>query len=251
MSLRVDISATYNNRAQTMEPYSPTSSITTTSSSFTNLTPPPAYTTNRHKLYPSYSSPLTLENLSKVQFIEPSNTPLARYCQELEKPSYYTESIYSKTSSKKRLIKEEKDHVLESPRLIPFPYHNDSFFLPTAEHDSPGNAVTADTTSSYVSLHTFGSRSLLRQHQNSKASLVSSIQRKASTVTPSSLRDVMVPQHSLTSDTQQPKVTKKSPWYKKLWKFLRPVKKQTKIEEPVWYSQFRSNPPPPAGMGPL
>jgi hypothetical protein len=85
-------------------------------------------------------------------------------------------------------------------------------------------------------------------------------------VTPSSLRDVMVAQQSkkssislasrlktnllLKTNSSNYSVNEKqvqSPWYKKLWKFLKPVKKQKK-DETVWYGQFPSNPPPPAGM---
>jgi hypothetical protein len=100
--------------------FSSSPSITSTdSSSFTNMTPPPAFyhATN-------YKDPLTLENLSKVRLVDPSSTPLARYCHELEKASYYSES-------RKRRKAQEKDHVIESPRLLPFPYHNDSLFLRT------------------------------------------------------------------------------------------------------------------------
>lgn len=108
---------------------------------------------------PQRSSPLTLENVSKVQLADPSSMPLARYCNNLDNPEpTYTPS----TASTKKTIRKfhQEDYVLESPRLLPFPYHNDSYFLPTAEHDYPGGCSTTDASSSIVTLSicTSGSR---------------------------------------------------------------------------------------------
>lgn len=110
-------------------------------------------------------SPLTLENVSKVQLADPYNTPLARYCNEMETP----EPVYapSNTSTRKTMRKPHEDYVLESPRLLPFPYHNDAYFLPTAEHDYPGNCSTTDASSSIVTLSVCTTAS--RQHLSSNS----------------------------------------------------------------------------------
>lgn len=113
------------------------------------------------------SSPLTLENVSRVQLADPSSMPLARYCNELDTP----ERSYSPSSAstRKTMRKHQEDHVLESPRLLPFPYHNDSFFLPTAEHDYPGGCSTTDASSSIATLSvcTTGSRQHLPSYSTS------------------------------------------------------------------------------------
>ncbi|KAI8063115.1 hypothetical protein BDF21DRAFT_402838 [Thamnidium elegans] len=108
------------------------------------------HTGPRYRNYP--------ENVSKVELADPSNMPLARFCSELETP----EPIYniSTGSTRKMVRKFQQDKVIESPRLLPFPYHNDSYFLPTAEHDYPGGFSVTDGSSSMVSLsvYTTGSR---------------------------------------------------------------------------------------------
>ncbi|KAI8882626.1 hypothetical protein K501DRAFT_285753 [Backusella circina FSU 941] len=98
---------------------------------------PPAFKNN----YTSYA--LTEENISKVQFVDPSSTPLARFCSELECSTIYSSSTNSSQNQSRFTA---ADSVLESPRVLPFPYHNDSYFLPTAEHDYPGGS-TNDTSS--------------------------------------------------------------------------------------------------------
>lgn len=95
---------------------------------------------------------LTMENVSKLDMAKSCETPLARYCSPIASNS-------STSSFKKRL--QHQDHVLESPRMVPFPYHNDSFFLPTAEQDYPGNGIITKTTSN-ASVYTNDSRSTLR-----------------------------------------------------------------------------------------
>ncbi|KAI9366647.1 hypothetical protein BD770DRAFT_376677 [Pilaira anomala] len=130
------------------------SSFCSSPSSIKDNTPPII-----HKIYP-----LTLENVSKVELADPSHMPLARYCSEIDTPNpTYTPST---GSTRKMLRKFQQDKVLESPRLLPFPYHNDSYFLPTAEHDYPGGISTTDTSSSMVSLsvYTAGSRQHLSNH---------------------------------------------------------------------------------------
>lgn len=138
------------NLKRSQEFYNTPNSPTTTESSSchsVNLNTPPF-----NQLYSlKKDTPLTLENVARIQDADPSGTPLARYCLG-PSPSYYTTN-----TRRKRYItsKPSRDNVLESPRILPFPYHNDSFFLPTAEHDHPGSSsMIIDSTSSIASANT-------------------------------------------------------------------------------------------------
>ncbi|RCH84747.1 hypothetical protein CU097_005679 [Rhizopus azygosporus] len=75
------------------------------------------------------SAPLTKENLLKFNKEAKStrNEILSRYCREASISSSVRERCQSTPTSS------HPDIVLASPRLLPFPYHNDSHFLPTAE----------------------------------------------------------------------------------------------------------------------
>ncbi|KAI9261347.1 hypothetical protein EDC94DRAFT_609944 [Helicostylum pulchrum] len=135
-------------------PYSPSitesSSYCSSPSSIKDNTLPPP-----HRIYP-----LTLENVSKVELADPSSMPLARFCNELKAPEPIYNTNTGSTTTRKMVRKFQQDKVIESPRLLPFPYHNDSYFLPTAEHDYPGGFSVTDASSSMVSLsvYTTGSR---------------------------------------------------------------------------------------------
>lgn len=88
---------------------------------------------------------------------------LQRYCHEmildnkqqgkLTKPSYR-----ERCQSTPPHI--QRDIVVASPRLLPFPYHNDSMFLPTAE------------TTQYNHLHSSASSSLLTSSRADSSSLL-------------------------------------------------------------------------------
>lgn len=167
---QINTSATYNYYHYSPQQYSP--STTESSSSYSVSTTRKGSLQQQHlQKQQSLNSfqkvyPLTLENVSRVQTADPSNMPLARYCSEMEERAATPESSNrrpsSTTSTRKTLRRTlQEDTVLESPRLLPFPYHNDSYFLPTAEHDYPGGcSVVTDASSSRASLsiHTFGSR---------------------------------------------------------------------------------------------
>ncbi|RCI05012.1 hypothetical protein CU098_013081 [Rhizopus stolonifer] len=255
---------------------------------------------NNNSLYKK-AAPLTAENLSKILTIDSTHTPLARYCNELAANSaVFTESNTS-TSARRKARQRIQDEVIESPRLLPFPYHNDSRFLPTAEHDYPGRCSEASSSFVNISFQTMGYRQTLPSisstyHSNQSQSKdinmlqkcyddISSYKRRADSVTPSSpstLRDeCMVPQekhrisNELTSKLKQNLLFKASSdtvpkdhvvdssrrtrsWYTKLWKFLKPsyIKKNHRnsncsTSAPVWYSQFRCNPPPPPSHTPV
>ncbi|KAI9257682.1 hypothetical protein BY458DRAFT_518611 [Sporodiniella umbellata] len=98
---------------------------------------------------------LTVENVSKLDMVNECDTPLARFCSETDSPITSQSSLLGHRKRQPR-----PDCVLESPRVVPFPYHNDSYFLPTAEQDYPG--TLADTASN-ASIYTHGSRSTFRK----------------------------------------------------------------------------------------
>ncbi|CAO3644191.1 unnamed protein product [Cunninghamella blakesleeana] len=89
-------------------------------------------------------SPLTEENLSKINnesspYIY-DNEMISRYClnssSNVSSPNSRHEHKVTpspSTSHRSRTISMTRDIVVESPRLSPFPYHNDSLFLPTVE----------------------------------------------------------------------------------------------------------------------
>lgn len=158
---QIDVTASYN--CYYPPPYSPS----TTASSSCYSTPSRRKSLSKEqnvdivrKIYP-----LTLENVSKVELADPSSMPLARYCNEMETP----EAVYAPFTASTRKMLRRPQEVLESPRVLPFPYHNDSYFLPTAEHDYPGGLTATDASSSMISLsvHTMGSRQHLSSNSTS------------------------------------------------------------------------------------
>lgn len=102
-------------------------------------------------------TPLTTDNLKKKgQYDSDAHVPptlLERYCQDIltasprETPKRQKQRSTSSTRSKSRPSSQRRQSssiksststardntVMESPRLLPFPYHNDSLFLPTVE----------------------------------------------------------------------------------------------------------------------
>ncbi|KAI8887330.1 hypothetical protein K501DRAFT_283321 [Backusella circina FSU 941] len=202
-----------------------------------------------------------MENVSKVTLADPSSMPLARFCKEMESSTHL-----ASTTSLPRLT----DSVMESPRLLPFPYHNDAYFLPTAEHDYPG--YSTDTSSMSSS----------RQYMSSLASVnrgnFSRLQTPAGRVSPMRQETFEDWKNEYVKDQKHfiSRIKNRilrascsnsnSAWYKKLWDRLSTTKPQIKKKTsmvtlkpsqfdtgmrnstsctPVWYSQFRCNPTPP------
>ncbi|KAI8978940.1 hypothetical protein BDB01DRAFT_798663 [Pilobolus umbonatus] len=103
--------------------------------------------------------PLTKENLKSLDRIEP-NEIFKRYWQETPCASSPSQSSLHRRCQS---TQPNPDVVVVSPRLLPFPYHNDSMFLPTAEQlqyrvansSSAPPASNASHTGSY--LHSFES----------------------------------------------------------------------------------------------
>ncbi|KAI8646245.1 hypothetical protein BD408DRAFT_410435 [Parasitella parasitica] len=100
--------------------------------------------------------PLTEKHLLSLS--SNNNEMLERYCKEIT-----THRERCQSTPPRLMLPQQKnnDVVVASPRLLPFPYHNDSMFLPTAEQmqyqKSSGYATTtysgtsrADSSSSSV-----------------------------------------------------------------------------------------------------
>ncbi|KAI8384115.1 hypothetical protein BD560DRAFT_385030 [Blakeslea trispora] len=232
--------------------------------------------------------PLTSENLSKISRVDASYTPLARFCNEFGTDTVGLTESNTYKSARKQMHPHE---VVESPQIMSFPFHNDSRFLPTAEHDYPGgnsdtssllfnssvysrqrlNSYASHTAQSLSGQATYYRRNYSKNRADDASSQFSH-RRRYNGVTPpslSTLRDdeTMVSQKkrqstsklalklkqglsksSNISEHHYTETVKKSSWFKKLWKLMKPKSTTSKkcISEPVWYSQFRCNPPPPA-----
>ncbi|KAK4519052.1 uncharacterized protein ATC70_009280 [Mucor velutinosus] len=74
--------------------------------------------------------PLTEENLLILS--SNNNEMLERYCQEMTLQRVRCQSTPPQLTTQQQQQK-NNDIVFASPRILPFPYHNDSMFLPTAE----------------------------------------------------------------------------------------------------------------------
>lgn len=73
--------------------------------------------------------PLTEENLLNLS--SNNNEMLERYCQEMTLQRVRCQSTPPQLTTQQQ--QKSNDIVVASPRILPFPYHNDSMFLPTAE----------------------------------------------------------------------------------------------------------------------
>jgi hypothetical protein len=92
--------------------------------------------------------PLTKENLENLQNTHLENNDiLERYCQEISRNSARDNTRSQSTPPFRN------DEVVASRRILPFPYHNDSMFLPTAEQlqyhlsSAEGSSTRADSSS--------------------------------------------------------------------------------------------------------
>ncbi|KAI8337433.1 hypothetical protein BC941DRAFT_425255 [Chlamydoabsidia padenii] len=146
----------------------------------------------------------------------------------------------------RRTRRTSRDVVMESPRILPFPYHNDCHFLPTAEQHHPQKRRTpAGGSFSDLSLH-----SNRTHHSHAYAP------RRAASAPP-----IYRPTNNLSSASSSN--TSTSSFHKLESFFLRLLdlmkKKRNKPaeittttrkskESLVWFAEFTVNPPPPNGM---
>lgn len=110
-------------------------------------------------------SPLTRENLMTLEESLDhedaySNEILQRFCREINSSNnahlHQAHVIPSKSSIRERCQStppqiQKNDVVVASPKLLPFPYHNDSLFLPTAEKIQYHNHFHSSTTTTSLS----------------------------------------------------------------------------------------------------
>ncbi|KAI9273642.1 hypothetical protein BY458DRAFT_539648 [Sporodiniella umbellata] len=182
---------------------------------------------------------------------------LERYCRESVRPSVRGKSWMH-----------SPDRVLESPRLLSFPYHNDSHFLPTAEqlqyniihHGSVHSSSSQTETASLLSSLPVSSRHRSSLQKNSAFSstpdrrslpnrvIPHSLHSRASHHRPSSMRTISASTlHSHASSIHKEK--DKKHWLKRILKFLGKNKKPSCEKNQVWFRQYSKNPsfnhPPP------
>ncbi|KAI9315089.1 hypothetical protein BX666DRAFT_1959252 [Dichotomocladium elegans] len=205
----------------------------------------------------SSTLPLTKENLSLVEEYseeaEPSISLLARYYNELPLPappmSSRRERRVSSTTST------HSDMVMASPRLSPFPYHNDSLFLPMAEHHHHGSI--SSRCQSPVGSMASQRRASAAERRPSPLSVIPP-RRQASAPPMERIRRPTMPASSSSMMTTTTKLKAALPqsvmhWFSKVLGVKK--KKATSMpakrlaeNSPVWYTQFSANPPPPAGL---
>ncbi|ORY98133.1 hypothetical protein BCR43DRAFT_490924 [Syncephalastrum racemosum] len=220
-------------------------------------------------LMPSHQTlPLTKENLSRIVEQDSSFSLLTRYCNDytpppspLCRPRPHTPTYRRKDS----LSGSEADTVMASPRQLPFPYHNDSLFLPTAEQYHVSSRLSLDerrprrpssTTEHYRASSPLAGASLPKRHASAPPSFDKA--RRALVRTPS-----MTSAASSASSASTLKATdeKHRPlWLKRVIKLFSTLKRRKSFqserklrscrrsEAAVWYSQYAANPPPPSGL---
>lgn len=175
------------------------------------------------------SIPLTKENLARVASDdEGSSLLMERYYQG----SPRSKSIMSTTTT--------TDTVMPSPRLLPFPYHNDSTFLPTAEHH---HRCSSPYQSWAVAASTRRASSVSAECPPPRRPSLASPRRQTSSPHPLSFQQ----RHRM---SRKQKSDSKRNWLRRLWKLftLRKRKSVSMERSPVWYTQFKANPPPPPGL---
>ncbi|CAO3625722.1 unnamed protein product [Cunninghamella echinulata] len=163
------------------------------------------YRSNNSKLS---LSPLTEENLSKINNDSPQlyNEMISRYCLtsscNVTSPNNRYDNERYQPSQRSRST--TKDIVVESPRLSPFPYHNDSLFLPTVERSQHGYNNNKRKNGSISSLSLYSQRTVNSTTTESLAHLP----RRAASAPPKYIR----PKHlynNKTSSSLRDEITSK------------------------------------------
>ncbi|KAG2197325.1 hypothetical protein INT47_012755 [Mucor saturninus] len=216
--------------------------------------------------------PLTRENLMNFQdtMEQKDSVPneiLQRYCHEIHqwRQPVYRERCQSSPP--------QPDIVVASPRVLPFPYHNDSMFLPTAEqiqyrhlHSSTVSSSTSradlssippesehfisrpHSTTTTTNIHSNHSLSSFPWERRSlPARLEHTFIISKSNNKPRFLRrSSSFVSNSTLNNTEE---TTKKPWLKRVLKFFnkstsRKMQKREEDEsiDQVWYCQYSKNP---------
>lgn len=206
------------------------------------------------------SLPLTKENLKHLNNRpQRNNEILERFIE------YRPQSVPPTTNSK-------NDVVVASPRLLPFPYHNDSLFLPTAEQiqyqlQSSDSLSTSRAESLSTFLPDYSSALASRPHStaniitsNYSISMNSGVQYNHERRSlPARLehqlkikrfyRPSSIDSSSIASSAVKPEPIKmnmnKKPWIlRRILQLFHRNKKNTNQngDPPVWYCQYSKNP---------
>lgn len=216
-------------------------------------------------MYPSYtrpsSLPLTKENLQHLEHSN-NNEILERYCRNIE---YARDIIRSQSSPPKN------DLVVASPRLLPFPYHNDSLFLPTAEqiqyhlHSSTQDSLSTSRAESFSTLWPDSSllmsrpqstTNIIRGDSNHSISMNSGVQIKHERRSLPARLEHQLMSRRLKKFRYAPSVASsstaasqpKKPWIKRIIQLFHKNNKKSNTQQqldnnhPVWYCQYSNNP---------
>lgn len=221
------------------------------------------YCTPSHQHIGSTASlPLTKENLSRVAYAqaeecEPSISMLARYYHDLSLPPLpMSPRRERKASSTTRSIR--SDTVLASPRLSPFPYHNDSLFLPMAEkqqqqyiyhHQQMHHSISSQTSFNHLEQKR---RSSANESHRKASPLSKTTPRRQTSAPPMDRATRSQWSHENNIKMRWPGAFRH--WFARLFQGKKrtmthsacSTKHQCLSEDsPVWYSQFAGNPSPP------
>ncbi|KAI8061860.1 uncharacterized protein B0P05DRAFT_556979 [Gilbertella persicaria] len=201
--------------------------------------------------------PLTKENLLKLQ-----NQSSVQKDEILNR---FYQGLTKNRRQRCQSNPHKDDVVVASPWVLPFPYHNDSMFLPTAEHiqykQHNASIITATYSSSSLlesnltkrrpkstpggSYSTTICSSLKKQHQRKRRALMSqyesvmtenqgslTLSSSLSSLSSNSIQEITMP------------ITKKSWLLKRLLRLFKKQKKHTNDNHStVWYCQYTNNPP--------
>lgn len=214
--------------------------------------------------------PLTRENLMNFQDTmeqkdSVANEILQRYCHDIHQ--------WRQPASRERCQSSppQPDVVVASPRVLPFPYHNDSMFLPTAEqiqyrhlHSSAVSSSTsrADLSSIPPESEYFISRphsttTTTNMHSNHSLSSFPWERRSLPTrldhkfiISKSNKQPRFLRRSSsfASNSTLNNNEETKKPWLKRVMKFFnkgssrKTAKKEDENIDQVWYCQYSKNP---------
>lgn len=223
--------------------------------------------------------PLTRENLMNFQDTmvqqkdSVTNEILQRYCHEIITSRQQSIALPSYRERCQSTPPQQKDVVVASPRVLPFPYHNDSLFLPTAEqiqyHHLHSSAVSSSTsradsssippeseylisrphstTNMHYSNHSLSSL----QQPSERRSLPAKLDSTNFIISKSNKQQRFLRRSAsfASNSTLSPPEDTKKPWLKRVLKFFhksRKLKKQQESAEDsidqVWYCQYSKNP---------
>jgi hypothetical protein len=135
---------------------------------------------------------------------------------------------------------------MESPRLLPFPYHNDCHFLPTAERAQKRKAPVGSFSN--LSLYSHRTTTTTTTYTPRRAASAPPIYRPSCNSLSSS-------SSSASTSTTTSSLEKLESFFLKLLDLFKRKRKHEQLaptrrpkEDLVWFAEFTVNPPPPNGM---